>query len=319
MPLTTDPKVLGLSEDVLKEFAVLFGSHPGLRPAHAKGILLKGTFTGSSEGKALTRAPHVQRDSVPVVARLSDATGIPTIPDNDPHANPRGAAVRFYMAERVHTDIVAHSVNAFPVRTPQEFLEFLKAVASGNPMEFLQTHPAAMNFVQPIPVPASLARDEYFGITAMKFTNKEGASKFGRFRLVPEEGVENLDEATAKGKSADFLFDELKARVANGPVKFTVAVQLANDGDVVNDSTNIWPEDRKVVTLGKIALTALVPDDAQEQKHLIFDPLPRVDGIDPSDDPLLAFRAELYVMSGRRRREASEPAVDGASAKGAGA
>jgi len=306
MPLTTDAKVLALSEEVLKEFAALFGNHPGLRPAHAKGILLKGRFTGSAEGKALTRAPHVQRESVPVVARLSDATGIPTIPDNDAHANPRGAAVRFYLAERVHTDIVAHSVNGFPAKNPQEFLEFLKAVGSGNPLPFLQTHAAAMKFVQPRPVPSSLARDEYFGITAMKFTNQEGVSRFGRFRLVPDEGVENLDEATAKGKSADFLFDELKERVAKGPVKFRVAVQVANDGDVVNDCTNIWPEDRKIATLGKVELTELVPNDAQEQKRLIFDPLPRVEGIDPSDDPILAFRAEVYLMSGRRRREAPE-------------
>jgi len=60
------------------------------------------------------------------------------------------------------------------------------------------------------------------------------------------------------------------------------------------------------VTLGKMELTELVPNDAQEQKRLIFDPLPRVEGIDPSDDPMLAFRAEVYLMSGRRRREAPE-------------
>jgi len=306
MPLTTDAKTLGLSDEILKEFAVIFGSHPGFRPVHAKGALVSGTFTATAEGKSLTRAPHVQRDSVKVVARFSDTTGIPTIPDNDPNANPRGMAVRFYLADRVHTDIIAHSVKAFPARTPEEFLEFLKALASGNPTEFLEAHPAAMNFVQPIPVPASFTRDEFFGITALKFTNKEGVSKMGRFRMVPEEGVENLDEATAKGKSADFLFEDLKSCVAKAPIKFNVVVQLAAEGDPTNDSTQQWPEDRKMVTVGKLNLTALVPADAHEQKHLIFDPLPRVDGIDPSDDPLLEFRAALYLISGRNRREAPE-------------
>ena len=306
MPLTADAKVLGLSAEVLNEFAAIFGSHPGFRPVHAKGVLVSGTFTATAEGKALTRAPHVQRDSVKVVARFSDTTGIPTIPDNDPNANPRGMAVRFYLADRVHTDIIAHSVKAFPAKTPQEFLEFLKALASGNPTEFLEAHPAAMNFVQPIPVPASFARAEFFGITALQFTNKEGVSKMGRFRLVPEEGVENLDDAAAKGKSADFLFEDLKSRVAKTPVKFSVVAQLPNDGDPTSDSTQQWPEDRKMVTLGKLNLTALVPEDAHEQKHLIFDPLPRVDGIDPSDDPLLEFRAALYLISGRKRREAPE-------------
>jgi catalase len=41
-----------------------------------------------------------------------------------------------------------------------------------------------------------------------------------------------------------------------------------------------------------------------EQKRIIFDPIPRVDGIDPSADPLLELRAAIYLLSGRRRRAA---------------
>ena len=69
----------------------------------------------------MTRALHITRTSTPVSVRFSDTTGIPLIPDNDPNANPRGCAVRFHLAERVHTDIVAHSANAFPATTGQEF------------------------------------------------------------------------------------------------------------------------------------------------------------------------------------------------------
>jgi catalase len=59
-----------------------------------------------------------------------------------------------------------------------------------------------------------------------------------------------------------------------------------------------------VVELGRISLTAAVADDAKEQKQIIFDPIPRVDGIEPSADPLLEFRAAVYLISGRRRRAA---------------
>jgi catalase len=55
-----------------------------------------------------------------------------------------------------------------------------------------------------------------------------------------------------------------------------------------------------------IALTAPVPDDAHEQQRTIFDPIPRLDGIAPSNDPLLEVRAAVYLMSGRRRRAAPE-------------
>ena len=55
-----------------------------------------------------------------------------------------------------------------------------------------------------------------------------------------------------------------------------------------------------------VLLDHRVADDAQEQKHIIFDPIPRVDGIEPSADPLLELRAAIYLISGRRRRAAPE-------------
>jgi catalase len=35
-----------------------------------------------------------------------------------------------------------------------------------------------------------------------------------------------------------------------------------------------------------------------------MDPIPRVDGIEPSADPILEFRAALYLLGGRERRAA---------------
>jgi catalase len=315
MPLPSDEKIIALSQDLIKQFDTLFGLHPGFRPAHARGIMLTGTFTASSEATKLTRAPHVTRESVPVTARFSSSTGLPLIPDTDPHANPRGLAIRFYLAEHVHTDIVSHSTDGFPTRTGEEFLEFLRAVAATDPSkasptpieQFLGTHPKALEFVQaPKPSPSSFARETYYGVTAMKFTNKNNVSKYGRYQIVPEAGNDHLDEATTKTKDPNFLFDELVARIANGPIGFQVLVQLAEQGDIVDDATHHWPADRPRLNLGTIVLHKLVADNAHEQKRIIFDPIPRVDGIDPSDDPLLELRAAVYLLTGRRRRQAPE-------------
>jgi catalase len=133
MPLPSDEKLIALSQDLLKQFDTIFGLHPGFRPAHARGVMLRGTFTPSPDAPSLTRAPHITRDSTPVVARFSNSTGLPQIPDNDPNANPRGLAIRFNLAEHVHTDIISHSTDGFPTRTGQEFLEFLRAAASSDP------------------------------------------------------------------------------------------------------------------------------------------------------------------------------------------
>src|SRR5512135_3486606 len=106
------------AKDVLDALDAASGVHPGFRPAHAKGLMCSGTFTPSPEAAKLTRAPHATRPSTPVTVRFSDSTGVPTIPDNDPQrSGPRGIAVRFQLGDHIHTDIVAHSANGFPVRT----------------------------------------------------------------------------------------------------------------------------------------------------------------------------------------------------------
>jgi len=314
MPLPSDEKLLALSNDLLQQFETIFGQHPGFRPAHAKGTLLSGTFTPSPDAASLTRASHAVRSSTPVTVRFSNSTGLPLVPDNDPNASPHGLAIRFHLAEHSHTDIVSHSTDGFPTRTGQEFLEFLRAVAATTPSSphpspieaFLGAHPAALAFVQsPKPNPSSFARESYFGVTAMRFTNQDGVSRYGRYRIAPEAGNDFLDDATAAAKSPDYLFDEIAERVAKGPIKFHILVQLAEEGDVVDDATIHWPEERTQIELGTLALTEPVADSAREQQHLIFDPIPRIDGIEPSDDPLLELRAAVYLISGRRRRSAS--------------
>jgi catalase len=235
------------------------------------------------------------------------------IPDNDPKANPRGFAVRFNLAEHVHTDIISHSTDGFPTRTPAQFLEMLRAATSPDPtaiQKFMGSHPSALAFVQtPKPAPSSFGRETYFGVTAMRFTNAQHISRYGRYRIVPEAGNDHLDEAATASKPANYLFDELSARIAANPVRFRISVQLANDGDVVDDATIHWPSDRSILELGTLSLTNLIADSAAEQQHIIFDPIPRIDGIEPSADPLLELRAAIYLISGRRRRNAGASAA----------
>ena len=315
MPLPSDERIIALSEKLIEQFDTIFGLHPGFRPAHAKGLLLTGVFRPSANASKLTRAPHIRRESTTVAVRFSNSTGLPMIPDNDGNADPRGLAIRFQLAEHLHTDIVSHSTDGFPTRTGEEFLELLQAIAasassqeSPSPIEkFLGTHPAALAFVQtPKPTPVSFAQEQYFGVTAMRFTNDDRVSRFGRYRILPESGVQHLRVDEAKTKTGDFLFEELAQRLTTAAVRFRIVVQLAKEGDVVNDATVHWPEDREIVEFGTLTLTSIASDNAREQQKIIFDPIPRVEGLEPSDDPLLELRAAVYLLSGRRRRKAPQ-------------
>src|SRR5207244_3595881 len=128
---------------------------------------------------------------------------------------PRGIAIRFHLAQHVHTEIVAHSTNGFPVRTGEEFLAFLRAAAAfgaGRPEAlgaFLAAHPHAQRFVDtPKPIPTSFAREAFFAVTAFTFTNADGVRRHGRFRIRPEAGTAYLSNDDAEAQSADFLFVE---------------------------------------------------------------------------------------------------------------
>src|SRR5215471_19850139 len=114
-----------LAQQLLDALDALSGLHHGFRPAHAKGLMCAGLFTPSPEAAHLTRAPHAHRPSTAVTVRYSNSTGVPTIPDNDPaRSGPRGVAIRFHLAEHVHTALSPTPLTASrsaPVRSSWSF------------------------------------------------------------------------------------------------------------------------------------------------------------------------------------------------------
>ena len=170
---------------------------------------------------------------------------------------------------------------------------------------FLKNHPAALAFVQaPKPPPSSFAREMYWGVNAYKLINSEGEETFVRYRIVPDLGVEHLDEAAVKEKGPEYLYEDIVA--GRLPVGFKLMAQVAEKGDTVDDCTVHWPEERKMVELGSVKVEKVVPEGEQvgEQKKIIFDPVPRVEGVEGSGDRVIALRAGGYVGSGREGRAA---------------
>ncbi len=87
---------MGVSaEDALTASHEAFGLHPGHRALHARGTLLKATFAATPEAAALTSAHHMPGEPVPVTARVSNASGDPTIGDHVPDI--RGLAIKLYL------------------------------------------------------------------------------------------------------------------------------------------------------------------------------------------------------------------------------
>lgn len=286
------------------------GPYKGFRANHAKGVMAEGSFQPSAQAAGISKAPHLQGAAVPATVRFSNATGVPTIPDADGNAMPKGMAIRFTLPDGSATDIVAISVNGFPAATPEEFLGLLNAVAESGPgapspspvQQFLGSHPAAAKFVTtPKPAPVSFATQPFFGVNAFAFTNAQGETRYGRYRIVPVAGAQFLSKEEAAQQGPNYLMDELPARLAKGEVQYRILLQLAEQGDAVDDATAVWPEDRQVVELGVLTLKSLVENGREAEKTLMFNPLAVPEGIAPSNDPVLLARPAAYAVSYGRR------------------
>ena len=287
------------------------GIKPGYRPLHAKGIVCQGTFTPSKDAATLSKAAHFQKASVPVIVRFSDGAPNPSSPDNDPNSGPRGMAIRFTLPDGGIADIVAISHNGFVVGTVEDFLALQQAIAATDPSQphpwpiesFLMAHPLALKFVQDNQVkPASFTTDAFFSNNAFVFVNKSGVRQPGRYEILPAAGAQHLSDAEAKAKSADYLFQDLKTRLATGPIQFRLVIQLPDPGDTTKDSSLVWPEDRKTIDAGTIGINSVMADSAGSERKLVFDPTHLTEGIELSDDPLPALRAQVYSLSAAFRQ-----------------
>lgn len=301
-------------EQIVDAFNGVFGVHPGARAVHAKGVVLEGTFSPTASATTVSKAPHLQKKktAVPSTIRFSASTGLPAIPDTDPGASPRGMAVKFHLPDGSKTDIVVHSFNGFPAATAADVRDLFLAIAATKPEspkptaldQFLSSHPSAKAFVEaPKPAPVSYATMTYFGVNSFKFTNAKGDVTVGRYQLQPVAGEHFLTKEQLATMGSDYLTTEILQRVRRGSVKFKLLLQVAAQDDKIDDPSIAWPDTRKKVELGTLAITKAVADSQTAEKKLLFMPGTLVSGIEAAD-PMIAARSAAYTISASRRTQA---------------
>jgi catalase len=301
------------SERLVDSLNASYGVHSGFRAAHARGVLCAGSFTPTRDAARLSTAEHLTGGPVRAHVRFSNGSGDPTVPDST--RDGRGIAVKLYLSDST-TDIVGISLPAFFARTPEDLLAFNAArrpdPATGQPDvarvgAHLEAHPEAIVAVTAAithPIPASYATITYHGLHAFGFVAGDGAVRFGRYDIVPEAGDAAVSDDDAAALPHDFLRAELSERLERGPVAFDVRVRLAGADDPVDDPTAVWPDDREVVSLGRLEIAALAFDRDVDGDVLVFDPTRVPDGIQLSRDPILLARSGAYRESVARRSPA---------------
>lgn len=300
-----------LSDRLVDALNGAYGVHSGHRAAHAKGVLCAATFTATAAAGAITRAAHFQGEPVRAHVRFSNGGGNPTVPDTTRDA--RGIALKLYLPDGSTTDVIGITLPVFFVRTPEELIEFNVARApdpeTGQPDmakvgAFLGEHPETVPAVTAaitLPMPASYVELAYHALHTFKFVAPDGTVTPARYHFVPVAGETSITDEEAAGRGEHYLRDELAERLEKGPASFHVDLELAAEGDPLDDPTALWPENRERVRAGTLEITGLAFDREQDGDVLVFDPTRVTDGIELSDDKILHARSGAYRASVARR------------------
>jgi catalase len=318
---------------------LIYETHSYPLLAHAKGLLVDGTFTPTSQAKGLSIAPHFNNASTPVIARFSVGGGIPHIPDANDTATPKGIAIRFLVDKATHSDLISHSFDGFATRTGEGFLAFLKVFRAVKIAEFklkeaqengcdttkeqenldkaqaafgafLASNPSAMKFVTtPKPNPHTYGTLVYYEPNTHVLTNKDGKITNVRYRLHPADGVHLYTPEELSKLAPNYLEDDLKKRFPAKPIVFTIQAHIADPTDVLDDATIPYKSIR-FINVGQIKINKVTSDNAAQQKQIAFSPSPEkggIKGMTSSKDPLIQIRKEVYYISAdERRREEQE-------------
>src|SRR5688500_2839670 len=113
-----------IHEDLVAAMADIYGSHPGARALHAKGVWARGIFTATAEAARLSEARHLSGDEIPALVRFSNASGKPEAHDGE--RNGGGMAVKLRAEGGEEWDVIGVGPPVFVARTVEDFLELLR-------------------------------------------------------------------------------------------------------------------------------------------------------------------------------------------------
>ena len=300
--------------NIVTAFNTNFGTHPGFRRNHAKGICVIGDFQGNGNASAFSVAPVFGTMRTPVIGRFAIPGGNPSIADVSSPI--RSMALLFQLPHGEQWRTGMNSVPVFAVKSPQAFYEQLLAsrpdAATGKPdparlRAFFASHPETKAFRQWLsahPSSSTLANGSYYSINAFQLVGPDDTKRYVRWAMLPEQSFAPVGAAN---KDPDFLSRDLQAQLKKGSLRWHLVLTLAQAGDVTDDATQAWPADRTTVDAGTLTLTGASEQDDGPCRDINFDPLILPHGIQPSADPLLAARSGAYSNSfnARTREEAA--------------
>jgi catalase len=301
-------------EEIVDAFAAVLGPIRTHRPSHPKGTCAAGHFTATPDGTRLSVAPVFSGQRQTALIRFGVAGANPNASDSA--RGTRGLSIRFESPAGDLFEMANISAPVFGADSARTLVNGLLSrandPATGRPdparvaayAAYVAANPTVGNqgrYLAANNPPASFATTPYWGVNTFLFRGQDGQVRPARWVFEPRAGVERLTEAQMQSMGANFLADEIRRRVAAGPVEFDMVLQFPGQGDDLLNPTVAWPDDRPRTVVGRLSVTSVEAGPGGPCDPISFMILDQSPGIEMSDDPVLQARAASYAVSLTRR------------------
>jgi catalase len=144
----------------------------------------------------------------------------------------------------------------------------------------------------------SFAQISYRPLHAFRFVNAAGVGRWARYHWEPEAGVATQPLEDLAKQPNEYLYDEFDKRLHLNPVAFRLELELAQEGDPVDDPSALWPPGRERVVVGRLEITRPIHREELGELPMMHDPTQVTDGIEVSpEDQIIAARRGAYLVS----------------------
>jgi catalase len=157
------------------------------------------------------------------------------------------------------------------------------------------------------PWTGSYAEERFNGLNSFIFVDGSGGEHAVRWSLLPAAPPVPVSPEDLAKRGPDVLEQEITERIRSGPLRWTMAVTVADPGDPTADPSKPWPADRRTIEVGTLIVQQIEAERDGPCRDINFDPTVLPAGMRTSDDPFPAARSSAYAKSyDRRTAEAAD-------------
>jgi len=299
------------------------------RVVHARGITTFGYFeasgtVGDEPAATYTRAKLFAEKGKRTDVAVRFSTVIGGRDSSEAARDPRGFAVKFY-TEDGNWDLVGNNLAIFFIRDAIKFPDVIHSLKP-DPVTFRQEPRRIFDFMSNTPesmhmltylfsprgIPTDYRHMEGSGVNTYKMVNADGDTVLIKLHWHPKVGVAGLTEAEAaeiQGQDLGHATKDLLDAIELGDFpEWELLVQIMSDDNHPEldfdplDDTKTWPEDQfPLRSMGKMVLNRAPENMFAENEQIAMGTGVIVDGLDFSDDKMLAGRTFSYSDTQRYR------------------